>query len=295
MTPTLFQFLEAIRAAGLEPPESLEPGKLHRFPGIGKGPNNDAGWCLLYPEYWGGVFGDWSTDLHITWKPQTNCSLSKEERAERTRKARAAKTQAEEQRRIKHDDAATRAMEIWSSATPAPDTHPYLTKKGIPAHGAKLHNNLLTLPLSTIDGQMTSLQFIASDGTKRLLPGGRKKGCFIPVTELAKDPAQVIICEGWATGCSIAERNPSAVVLAAIDAGNLESVALTVRCQWPGTELVIAGDDDRLTPGNPGATKARAAAIASGAQLALPPWPVDAPLRLTDFNDLANWLSGRAV
>jgi len=36
---------------------------------------------------------------------------------------------------------------------------------------------------------------------------------------------------------------------------------------------VIAGDDDRLTAGNPGGTKAKAAAIASGALLALPQWP----------------------
>jgi putative DNA primase/helicase len=100
----------------------------------------------------------------------------------------------------------------------------------------------------------------------------------------------VIVCEGWATGCTLAESKPGAVVLSAIDAGNLEVVAVAARHRWPSAKLIIAGDDDRLTAGNPGATKARAAAIAASALFALPLWPSDAPENLTDFNDLAIWL-----
>lgn len=141
--------------------------------------------------------------------------------------------------------------------------------------------------------RLTSLQFIAADGGKLLLSGGRKRGCFIPVAGDMADPTRVIICEGWATGCTLAEDEPAALALAAVDAGNLEPVALAARRRWPSAELVIAGDDDRLTAGNPGATKAKAAAIiASGALLALPQWPEDAPDHLTDFNDLAVWLAG---
>lgn len=90
----------------------------------------------------------------------------------------------------------------------------------------------------------------------------------------------------------MAEHEPAALVLAAIDAGNLESVAVSARCHWPSAEIIIAGDDDRLTPGNPGATKAKAAAIAADALLALPQWPENAPAELTDFNDLALWQTG---
>lgn len=97
------------------------------------------------------------------------------------------------------------------------------------------------------------------------------------------------------TGCTLAEAEPAATVLAAIDAGNLNYVALAVRHRWPTAKLVIAGDDDRLTAGNPGATKARAAAIAVGALLAFPQWPKGAPNRLTDFNDLVMWLAGGVV
>ena len=141
-------------------------------------------------------------------------------------------------------------------------------------------------------GKLFSMQFIGVDGGKRLLSGGRKRGCFIPVDGDIEKDSRVIICEGWATGCTLAEDEPAALVLAAIDAVNLEAVSITAHHRWPTAELVIAGDDDRMTQGNPGATKARAAAIVSGALLALPQWPTDAPESLSDFNDLAAWLAG---
>jgi putative DNA primase/helicase len=80
-------------------------------------------------------------------------------------------------------------------------------------------------------------------------------------------------------------------VLVAFNAGNLIPVALTARKRWPDAELIIAGDDDRGKEGNPGATKARQAAIAASALVTLPQWPDDAPKHLTDFNDLACWLN----
>jgi len=141
--------------------------------------------------------------------------------------------------------------------------------------------------LTDFTGALASLQFIEPDGTKRLLPGGRKQGYPCPWRH--PPTFQVILCEGGATGCTLAEDEPEALVLSAIDAGNLEPVAMGTRRRWPSAERVIAGDDDRLTPGNPGAAKARAAAMASGALLALPPWPEGAPDGLTDFNDLVLW------
>jgi putative DNA primase/helicase len=217
---------------------------------------------------------------------------SREETAERKRKA--AERLAIEQETIhrKRQTAARRAAAILNAATPAQADHPYLVRKRIQPHGARIHKGALTLPVMDFTGNLASLQFIATDGGKLLLSGGRKRGCFIPVAGDIANPTRVIVCEGWATGCTLAEDEPTVLVLAAIDAGNLEPVALAARRRWPSAELVIAGDDDRLTAGNPGATKAKTAAIASGALLALPQWPEDAPDHLTDFNDLAVWLAG---
>ena len=55
MIDAISQFQEAMSAAGLEPPEVVEAGKLYRFPGIGKRNGNTAGWCLLFDDGLGAV------------------------------------------------------------------------------------------------------------------------------------------------------------------------------------------------------------------------------------------------
>ena len=62
-----YQFREAIQATGLIPPDEIEPGGLHRFPGIGKRGGNTAGWCKLFADGNGGVFGDYSQDISEHW------------------------------------------------------------------------------------------------------------------------------------------------------------------------------------------------------------------------------------
>ncbi|MNT78696.1 DNA primase TraC [compost metagenome] len=74
-----------------------------------------------------------------------------------------------------------------------------------------------------------------------------------------------------------------------MNSGNLKPVALALRTRYPEQPILIAGDDDRETDGNPGRAAANAAAALVGGQVAFPEWPEDAPADLTDFNDLANW------
>ncbi len=287
-------FHDAIRSAGLIPPEHIVPGRLHRFPGRGKRSTNRAGWCLLFDDRRGGVFGDWSTGHTETWQAQHRGAPTPVERSAFYRMVEAAKARAKAEQSARHEAASKRAQTIWNDAKPAPDDHPYLLRKHIARHGARFHRGCLVMPVVDFTGNLTSLQFIAADGGKRLLSGGRKRGCYIPVASGPERPERVIICEGWATGCTLAEDEPEALVLAAIDAGNLKSVALGARRRWPEATLIVAGDDDRLTPGNPGRTKAMEAARAARCLLALPQWPADAPDTLTDFNDLAEWLLGGA-
>ncbi|MCY1360601.1 Toprim domain protein [compost metagenome] len=100
---------------------------------------------------------------------------------------------------------------------------------------------------------------------------------------------QLYVCEGWATAATLHQHSGCAVA-AAMNAGNLKSVALALRAKYGELiELVIAGDDDRQTEGNPGRTAATAAALAVGGLVTFPEWPPGAPLNLSDFNDLADW------
>jgi putative DNA primase/helicase len=292
MLDAIRQFQDAIRATGLQPPDSIVLGKLHRFPGIGKRKGNTAGWCKLFDDGLGGCFGDWSSGLSESWQAKRSKPYSRTERVAFAKQVESAKLQAAKELESRQVKAARQAADIWKTAQAAPSDNPYLVSKKIKAYGARLHNRALTLPILDFQFNITSLQFIYPDGGKRFLTGGRIKGCFIHVSGGVKNPSRVIISEGWATGCTLAEDEPNALVLAAVDAGNLKPVAIDARKQWSDAELVIAGDDDRLKPGNPGATKAREAAIESGALVAFPRWPYEAPGHLTDFNDLAVWLGG---
>ncbi len=90
----------------------------------------------------------------------------------------------------------------------------------------------------------------------------------------------------WATGATLHESGYT--VACAMNAGNLKPVALALRAEYHSVEIIIASDDDRTTPGNPGRTAANAAAAAVGGLVTFPEWPADAPLNLTDFNDLSS-------
>jgi len=294
MMENIHAFSDAICSSGLEPPAPIIPGKLHRFPGIGKHSSNRAGWCLLFEDSRGGSFGDWSSGFTENWQAEHKQSFSREERVVFCRKVAAAKAATEAARLSQQRKAAVRAAGIWSRSTAAPYSHPYLLRKSIQPHGTRVYHSALVLPVVGLDGTISTLQFIADNGEKRLLSNGQKSGYSIPVNGLLSlemvQPQQIVICEGWATGATLAEDEPAALVLAAIDAGNLKAVALSVRQQWPEVPITIAGDDDRLTQGNPGRTKATDAAIVADAQLAFPQWPDGAPESLSDFNDLACWV-----
>ena len=51
------QFKDAMRAAGLIPPDAIEPGRIVRFSTSDKR-GDDAGWCWLFDDGCGGAYGD---------------------------------------------------------------------------------------------------------------------------------------------------------------------------------------------------------------------------------------------
>ena len=143
------------------------------------------------------------------------------------------------------------------------------------------------MPVVDTERALWSLQFIEPDGSKRLLKDGRKAGNFIPVSE-PQEPARLLLCEGWATGCTLAEHEPGALVLAAVDSGNLPAVAVGARRCWPDLPMVICGDCDPA-----GIEAANRAAQAARAMVAFPEFPPGTTG--TDFNDLAAALATRGA
>lgn len=283
--------LEQMRVVGVEPNDPgliVADGVIHRFRVEGDKPGTLNGWFVLHHDH--GAAGTWKGGTTCTWSSKPTARMSRTEKDAFHAAIRQAKAEAQRQREVEQQHAAERAAELWSKAKPASAEQPYLVHKGgLEPGNARQSGDLLTLKIEDIDGNTRSLQYIGPDGAKRMLSGGAKRGHFIIVA--GSLPADlIVIAEGFATASTVATQFPGAAVLAAIDAGNLLPVAEVVRRRDPDAQIIIAADDDRLTDGNPGLTKAREAAAAVKGKIIRPVWPEGSPQSLTDFNDLAAWL-----
>lgn len=269
--------------------EIIADGELHRFKITGDKQHSQNGWYVLYADKLpSGAYGNWKTSISRKWCLKSQDRMTKHEWLEHHRKMEEARLKRDQEKIQEQQHAAQRASTIWNYCEIANPNHPYLIKKRIPPFIARQRNNVLVLPIIDLQSKIWSLQFIHADGSKILLSGGAKKSNFIPINGTLDD-SPILICEGFATGGTLATDYPHACVISAIDANNLEFVASKIRRNNPNSKIIICADDDRLTQGNPGQTKARQAAIASGSLLSSPQWPSNAPVSLTDFNDLACW------
>ncbi|MBV6753021.1 toprim domain-containing protein [Pseudomonas chlororaphis] len=259
-------------------------GVIHRFhvPGDKSGTLN--GWYTMFADgIASGAFGSWKTGVTSTWSSREPADHREAEQVrQRIEQARHQREAEQQRRQLK---AASLAQRWWSDARRADPDHAYLIAKGVRPHGLRQRGDELLVPLYA-GGVLVNLQRIAPGGDKRFLAGGKVKTSHSPLGRITPGKP-LCICEGWATGATLHQGGYT--VAAAINAGNLKTVALTLRARYPDQRIIIAGDDDRLTKGNPGRTAATAAAIAVGADVCFPEWPEDAPLELSDFNDLMCW------
>ncbi len=282
---TLAAFSDAIRAAGLTPPEQIEAdGAIHRFSSSGKR-GDESGWYVLHLDgVPAGSFGCWRAGLLSSWCAKAANDMTQAEQAvhrQRVEAMQAARKADQEQRQ---QQAREQAAQRWEAATPA-TAHDYSDRKGIKPYGARVEGDRLLVPMRDAKGTLHSLQTITPDGGKRFLSGGRVKGCFHLIGQ-PQDDGELVVAEGFATGSSLHEATGHAVAVA-FNAGNLEAVALALRAKFPQARLILAADDDHCTEGNPGMTKATAAARAVGGLMAVPRFPEDCrPDEATDFNDL---------
>lgn len=274
------QFRDAMARRGIVPPANLlTDGALHRCDAEGRGGKGDAAYLLHMDGTPAGGFENWRDGLGWeNWRADMGRTLTPAEEAAHRAKILEAKRQRDAEQVQRHEVAATSAASIWRTSKPALANHPYLVRKHTKPHGLRVRKyGPLIVPIYSIDGGLTNLQFISADGTKRFLTGGQKRGCFSVIGKF--DPGcKVLICEGWATGASIHEDTGEFVVVA-LDAGNLTPVALAWRGKAPTSEIVLMGDNDLSGVGQ---KAARAAALAVGGKYLIP------PVAGHDFNDEIN-------
>ena len=284
-------FQQAIAAAGLTPPDDvIGDGKIHRFSTNGK-PRDESGWYALHLDgVAAGSFGDWRTGLTQTWCSKSPNTLTATERQAHHARIQAMQAARDAEQAQRHQQASEAAASRWNKATPATE-HPYLTTKGIKPNGTRTEGGNLLVPMRDTSGKLHSLQVIDAQGDKRFLLGGRVSGCYFG---MGKPDGALIVAEGFATGASLHECTGHAVAVA-FNAGNLMAVAMALRAKYPGLKLIVAADDDHMTAGNPGLSKATEAAQAVGGWLAVPDFGADRPDDATDFNDLHQIAGAGAV
>lgn len=278
------QFQQAIAGAGLPSPDVIHgDGALHRFSTNGKR-MDQSGWYVLHDDgdIPAGAFGCWRSGMQSTWCSKDTTAMTQAERSAHQQRMQAIAQQREADTAQRQQDAATAAGGRWAAATPAPADHPYLVRKSMQPHGARVEGEALLIPLRDTAGKLHSLQAIGPEGDKRFQPGGRIKGCYFGI---GKPAGVLVIAEGVATGASIHEATGYAVACG-MNAGNLLEVAQALHAKYPALRLILAADDDWRTDGNPGMVKAREAAQAVGGNLTKPDFGEQRGVKDTDFNDL---------
>ena len=298
------EFTEVLTQLGciVEGGHPFMDGQQHRIKTIGDKGKEQAGFYTVYMDGTpAGYAKNHRTGQEVRWKAQ-GYHLSDEEKAKIQAEVAQKKMEREKERSVLQKQAVERIKYYMKDYRPIDSelTTPYLQKKGIKAHtGIYTDKSGQTtfIPLYKIDGQLTSMQYINADGSKRMAKNAQQEGSLhiIDGKDLKKAET-IILAEGYATAATIAEATSDNVAcIVAINAGNMLAVANELKNNYPNKMYLVAGDDDLavgLKEGvNPGRDKAlKAAEILNGEAV----FPIFAPgeqsvnnKEFTDFNDLA--------
>jgi len=275
--PMEHQFIDAIRDAGLDPPDEIKFNEgMQRWKPDGK---SDSGWYIAFGDgIPAGRFGCWKSGLDVMWRADIGRKLTPLEEMQHSRRMAAAKTLRDEQMKAQRQVAAETAEQIWASAQPAPDDHPYLARKGIKAHDTRVSpDGRLLLPLLDKGGRLCSLQYIDPAGGKLFHKGGEAGGKFWLVGTPG-GAGEIYVSEGFATAATIHETTERPCFIA-FSASSLPAVVESLReMHGIAQEIVIVADHDKNGIGK---KYAEQAAAKSGARVIVP------PIEGMDANDYA--------
>ena len=290
--------LDQFRAGGLHV-EHLEFDRLRKVDVEGDRRGRRSGWYVAHTlirsdgtELIVGAWGNYRAGIDSQKIKVTGQGLDASERAALREQARRAKRTADNRRRADAKRASDLALKAWRTfnADGAAE-HPYLKRKQVGAHGVRLSGQgNLVIPITSADGNIHGLQIIrhkppSGKREKDYWPAGMdKRGCF----HLIGAPDWlVLVCEGYATGASLYAATGFPVAVA-FDWPSLLPACQALAKRYPHAKILVCADDDYKTDGNPGITRASAAALAVDGAWVAPEFstrPENGP-KLTDFNDL---------
>lgn len=313
--------------------------------------NKANGWCINYLQ--GGEYIRWNyqfteeerrewgrkkREQELAEGKVYNPETSEEERQklkekleqERLEKEQAAKEWEEQYHQRKAEEEAKLALvfeEVCDSIevelhrnTMECDSHPYLSKKGVLAHGSLMQimvsyhipdlldeesegqymeEGCLVIPLYNAEGRLVTYQTINDDGSvKKFRLNGSKHAAFYVIgassIEDLADLDDLLYAEGYATGASIYEFSGKPVICC-FDVGNLAAVYHVLKELYADKHHIICSDNDyykykkKLSEGNEkaknvGLTYALRLQEEDGATVVFPVFPKYHPA--SDWNDL---------
>jgi len=281
------QFIDAILNSGIQAPATIKmDGVIHRFNSGEKG-NEKPGWYISFESPIPVItFGCWKSGFTSQMRAETGIKYTPAQEMKLLSQMAEAKKLRDAELERKHEIAVETVSVIWENCITASPDHPYLKRKGINVHGARVTGDgRLALPLFSKDGELSSLQYIDANGGKLYHAGGLTGGRFLMMGEVKN---RLYIAEGFATAATIRECTNEAVVVA-YSANNLPAVTAIMREKYGAQQdIVIVADNDASGVGHNKATQASAK---YGARVVMPPIESDANDYALAGNDLLELLN----
>jgi putative DNA primase/helicase len=261
---------QQLAAAGLiiDAKRGLEVGTSHfvRCKAIGGG-TEKRGWYKLYTVHLpdgsaliGGSFGINSGNDHgtqrVEWSRDDRKQLTPQQVEANRARAIADRKAADAEIERKQEAAAAKAARWWRKCHATGDV-PYLIRKGFAPgrlYGARVSDaGNLVIPVQDARGKTWGLQVIYQDPKikerkgrdKDFAPPGLKITGNVFVIGSPAPGGVALLCEGFATGCTLHEATGMPVVVA-YTAGNLLPSAKAIVAHYRGIRLMVCADDDYL-------------------------------------------------
>ena len=132
MNDVIQSFSMAMLAAIGHAPEVIEAGRFIRFSTNGKR-GDSSGWCRLFDDERGGVFGCYRQGISETWSAIDRETMTREQRIALARQVMAATAERAAQQRQQWADNAERIAQVWAqcvSLMPGDPVTLYLKRRG---------------------------------------------------------------------------------------------------------------------------------------------------------------------
>lgn len=293
MSDCIQSAIEQLISFGLQVETIETDGKLYRVKADGDKGKKRSGWYVAHEfilddgrSVITGRFGNWKDGggshefkFDATFTPEQKEALAKQREEQRLAAAK--------EKRDRHKQAAERANKSWPGLSVEGESE-YLTRKKIHHCGARFARGSVIVPLYK-NKALAGLQWIAADGSKKFITGTEKEGAYFYINGTTN---KQVVCEGYATGCSISMATGHNV-LVAFDSGNLPLVVdgLIAAGTDPGLIIVAADNDWETAIARPeiGNTGLKSASKVNDKHLVIRVvWPVfkDVDRNCSDFNDL---------